>query len=187
MPVNSFAYLLAYFGAERRVDQISRADARTFKTTLSDNQLKGVSRTGREMGPATVDMHVRNSRTIFNHAVNDDLILFNPFDRLSKAIEVERSWHNIGRDEYEKLIECAPNMNWQLLISLCRLAGLRRGEALNLEWSDINWESNHIRIIAKKEWQSKDRDSRTVPMCPELQRLLLDAYNRAEPGQKTNN
>ena len=77
-----------------------------------------------------------------------------------------------------------PNMNWRLLLSLCRLAGMRRGEALNLTWSDINWEGNNIRIIAKKEWQPKDKNSRNVPLCPELQKLLLDAYNQAQPGQK---
>lgn len=143
-----------------------------------------MSKTSREMGSVTVDMHIRNSRTIFNHAVNDDIILFNPFDRLSKTVKAERAWHYVSGNEYEKLVDFAPNVNWQLLISLCRLAGLRRGEALNLEWSDVNWESNHIRIIAKEEWQPKDKKSRRVPICPELQKLLLEAYDRAKPRQK---
>ncbi|MHC4574714.1 MAG: tyrosine-type recombinase/integrase [Planctomycetota bacterium] len=177
-------YLLAYFGAERRIDQISRADARGFKTALADNRFKSASKTGRAMGPVTVDMHIRNSRAIFNHAVNDDIILFNPFDRLSSTAKAERAWHYVSQDEYEKLIESAPNVNWRLLIALCRLAGLRRGEALNLEWSDIDWERTLIRVVAKENWQPKDKDSRRVPICPELQRLLLDAYNHAKPGQR---
>jgi integrase len=176
-------YLLAYFGSDKRIDQISRAGARAFKTTLAENCLKGVSKTGRAMGTVTVDMHIRNCRTIFNHAVEDDIILFNPFDRLSNATKVERDWHYVTKDEYDRLVDATQNMNWRLLISLCRLAGMRRGEALNLAWSDINWESNYIRIIAKKEWQPKDKNPRNIPLCPELQKILLEAYNRAESGQ----
>lgn len=176
-------YLVAYFGAERRIDQISRADARAFKTALADNRLMSISKTGREMGPATVDKHIRNARTIFNQAVNDDIVLFNPFNRLSKTAIVKRDWHYVTPEEYQLLMEAA-SQKMKLLIALCRLAALRRGEALALEWSDIDWANNRLQIIAKKTWQPKDKDSRKVPICPELQTLLLEAYNGAKTGQK---
>jgi integrase len=120
------------------MDQISRADARAFKTALADNRLMGASKTDRKMGPATVDKHIRNARTIFNQAVNDDIVLFNPFDRLSKTAIVERDWPYVTPEEYQLLMEAA-SQKMKLLIALCRLAALRRGEPLALEWSDIDW------------------------------------------------
>lgn len=176
-------YLLGFFGEQRRIDQISRADARTFKTALADGELKHISKRPRDLAPAGVDINIRNARTMFNFAVTDDILLYNPFDRLSSAVMVERNWHYVTNDEYEKLTACSP-LKLRLLIALCRLAALRRGEALNLEWHDVDWENNHIRIIAEEDWQPKDKDKRIVPICPELQALLLEAYNAADTGSE---
>ncbi len=105
------------------------------------------------------------------------------FSRSKVLRSIERDWHYVTSDEYEKLMACSP-LKLKLLIALCRLAALRRGEALNLEWSDVDWENNRIRIIADEEWQPKDKDKRMVPICPELQALLLEAYNAAETGSE---
>jgi len=43
-------------------------------------------------------------------------------------------------EELDKLLDACHNVGWKMLIALCRIAGLRRGEALRLLWSDINWE-----------------------------------------------
>jgi integrase len=174
-------YLLGFFGENRRIDQISRTDARAFKAALANGDLMHISKKPRDLGPATVDIHIRNCNTMFNRAVDDDIIIYNPFDRLSSAVKVERDWHYVTREEYEKMMRFAP-MKFRLLISLCRLAGLRRGEALNLRWYDIDWEHNRVRIIAKEEWLPKDREKRIVPVCPELQSILLGAYDEAEAG-----
>jgi len=88
-----------------------------------------------------VCLHVRNAKTIFNHAVRDDLILLNPFGRLkSTAAEPDKDWKYVRLEELDKLLDACQNVGWKMLIALCRLAGLRRGGALQLLWSDINWE-----------------------------------------------
>ena len=66
-----------------------------------------------------------------------------------------------------------------MLIALCRLAGLRRGEALRLLQSDINWEKHHFTVIAEKTGRR-----RVVPIGPKLYQLLLDAFDKAEEGQE---
>jgi len=177
-------YLLAFFGENCQIDQISRINARMFKTALANGDLKYVSKRPRDLKPATVDLHIRNARTMINRAVEDEVVLFNPFRKLAKAVKVEKSWYYVTPQDYKNLMEAAPNLNWRLLISLCRLAGLRIGEALNLEWEDIDWNRNCLRVIAKVGWRPKDRDPRTPPLCRELQQLLLEAYEVAEPGQE---
>jgi integrase len=121
---------------------------------------------------------------MFNRAVEDDILLSNPFEKLSTAVKVEKKWYYVTPADYQKLMEAAPNPNWRLLISLCRLTGLRSGEALRLEWEDIDWDRNCLKVMAKEDWRPKDKDPRTPPLCPELQKLLLQAYEVAKPGQK---
>jgi integrase len=60
---------------------------------------------------------------------------------------------------------------------------LRRGEALNLEWHNIDWVHNRLRVIGRDDWQTKDRQARVVPVCPELSSLLLDAFEQADEKQ----
>ena len=65
---------------------------------------------------------------------------------------------------------------------MTRHADLRRGEALNLHWNQIDWDCSRLTIIATDEWRPKDRDSRVVPIVPALYGLLLDAFEAAETG-----
>lgn len=178
-------YLKAFFGENKCLEDIQRMDARSFKTALTDGSLKPFSQRPQDLKAATVDTHIRNVRTFFNHALADDLVLYNPFDRLSQNIPVERSWPYIGLNQVAKLLTASPTIHWRLLFSLCRLAGLRRSEALNLEFVDIDWERSMMHIIAKEVWTPKQKKSRWVPMCQDLQQLLAQAYEEAKPGQKT--
>lgn len=178
-------YLVEFYGASRSIGQITRADARAFKTALASGKLKPQYKKIEALKPASVEKNIRNARTIFGIAAKDDVILFNPFDRLSETVKVDQNWHWISPAEYKQLIAYAkPRL--RLIISLCRLAGLRRDEAVNLEWAEIDWAKNRLQIIAKQDgsWQPKDKDSRIVPIDPELQNILLTAYEAAEDGQR---
>jgi integrase len=64
-------------------------------------------------------------------------------------------------------------------IALCRLAGLRRGEALNLRWSDIDWQRHRLTVIAQKTGRR-----RIVPIDPKLYQLLLDTFDQAEEKEE---
>ncbi len=178
-------YLKGFFGENKSLDDIQRAEARAFKTALTDGSLKQFSQRPQDLKAPTIDTHIRNARTFFNHALSDDLILYNPFDRLSQNTPIERSWPYIDLEKIGRLLAASPSIHWQMLFSLCRLAGLRRSEALNLEFQDIDWERNMLHIIAKEVWTPKQRRSRWVPMCQDLQDLLARAYEESPPGQKT--
>ena len=41
---------------------------------------------------------------------------------------------------------------------------------------------NRILIIAREDWQPKEKERRIVPMCPELQAILSKVYSDAEAG-----
>jgi len=124
-------------------------------------------------------MHIRNSRTMFNRAIEDDIVLFNPFEKLSKVVRVKKDWHYIKLDEFYRLLQACPNQAWQTLLTLCRLAGLRQGEALTLTWRDVNWENERLTV-----WAPKTKKARVVPIAPELLPLLRDAFELAKEGER---
>jgi hypothetical protein len=140
-------YLEAFFGSHRRLETISRAEARAFKTALANNELAQVKKQQHRKEPLaspTVDQHIRNARTIFNHAKNDDLITFNPFDRLAEGKPIVKDWHYVDLAELGKLMAAA-RPAWQLLFALARLAALRLEEALELPWRKIDWTNRRLR------------------------------------------
>jgi integrase len=172
-------YLKKFFGEEIYINHINRAIASNWRAAMAKGELSFHTK-GKPMAEASVCIHTRNAKTIFNHAVRDDLILFNPFGRLKgNAPEPDKDWKYVSLEELDKLLDACPNIGWKALIALCRLAGLRRGEALELNWSAINWQEHHFTVIAEKTGRR-----RIVPIVPKLYQLLLEAFDQAGEGQK---
>jgi len=170
------AFLLAHFGTDIRIDKINRAGARDWWVALTKGQLPQRKRPA----SATVCQHVRNAKVIFNHALKDDLILYNPFDRLNGNAPIpDKNWKYVSRDELRLLLAACPSMSWCMLLALCRLAGLRQGEALTLPWSFIDWGNRRVKVMPQKRGYP-----RIAPIDPELHNLLLDAFSLISKGQQ---
>ena len=171
-------YLLEFFGEDVRINRISRPMAADWRAAMASGKLV-LNKNGKKNKEASVCIHVRNAKTMFNQAVQEDLIMFNPFDRLKgMAREPDKNWKYVSIEELDKLLDACPNLGWKLQIALCRLAGLRRGEALNLNWADIDWDHHRLMVIAEKT-----NRQRIVPIEPKLYHLLLDAFAQTEEGE----
>jgi integrase len=167
-------YLLKFFDGSVRIGRITRVMATDWRAAMASGKLV-LNRKGKKNKEASVCIHVRNAKTAFNSAVREDLIMFNPFDRLKGASrEPDKNWKYVSLEELDKLLDACRNQGWKLMIALCRLAGLRRGEAFNLSWSDIDWEGHRLTVIAEKTSRQ-----RIVPIEPKLYQLLLDAFDQA--------
>ncbi len=81
-------------------------------------------------------------------------------------------------DELTKLFDACPNIGWRVFLPLCRVAGLRRGEALDASWDDVDWNHQRLAVIAKKTGKK-----RVVPIEPNLHDLLIEMWESAEPGE----
>ena len=121
---------------------------------------------------------------MFNRAAQEDLIPFNPFDRLKGNSPIpEKEWADIDDEKFQKLLDACPNSGWHVLLCLCRYAGLRRGEALRLKWSEIEWEDPPKLIVMPEDGLTITKQRRrVVPIEPRLHTVLLDAFDATEPG-----
>jgi len=110
-----------------------------------------VNRCRGPMSETTVCDNTKYAKAIFKQAVEDDLILFTPCDRLrSSAPNPVKNWPYVSWADFEKLIAACANQRWRCMIAVCRLAGLRRGEAASLPWAAVDWEKRRLTIYAEK-------------------------------------
>ncbi len=171
--------LLMFFSGNVRIDRITRAMTADWRAAMANGKLV-LNQKGKKNKEVTVCIHVRNAKTAFNHAIREDLIVFNPFDHLKgNTREPDKNWKYLSIEELDKLLDSCPNWGWKLQIALCRLAGLRRGEASSLTWSDIDWQNHRLKVIAEKTSRQ-----RIVPIEPKLYVSLLDAFGQAKNGEE---
>ncbi len=170
-------YLIGRFGEGRRLDAITPADARDFRTTLAAGGMAKHNKRATKSAPSlkTVDRHIREAKTIFNRAIDDGLLDVNPFEKIKSQTSDQRDWNYVDDSKIQKLIEVA-KPGWKLMFGLARWAGLRREETIRLTWKQVDMENQTICIVAHSdvhgEWQPKDKALRMVPMSKRLHALL---------------
>ena len=81
------------------------------------------------------------------------------------------------------MIASCPDAEWRLLVGLARFGGLRiPSEALSLRWEHVNRERNELFIPSPKTEHHEGRESRLIPLFPELRLLLQEAFEQAPGG-----
>jgi len=120
--------------------------------------------------PATVNRIMCRLRHMFNKAVEWELLDESPMERLRFLPENNARLRYLSMDECGKLLEgcIAPHM--RALATVALHTGMRLGEILNLEWSDLDFASGSILIR-----DSKNGQPRHVPMDSTV-RTLLSSY-----------
>lgn len=177
------ALLREHFGADVRIDRIKRDDAAGFVAWLSRRKKPR----GEELvTESTVRKHVTISKVIFGHAVRLDLVPFNPFDReKSSAPKVDKDWRYVTVEETDRILETCPSDGWRVLTGLCRFAGLRLGEALRLDWPEVDWDDRSLTVKTERGHETTKQRRRVVPITPKLHAILLAAFEAAPPGARS--
>ena len=81
------------------------------------------------------------------------------------------------------MLEACPDAQWRLLFALSRFGGLRcPSEHLSLRWANVDWERGRMTVRSPKTEHFEGRDSRVVPIFPELRPYLDQVWEEAEPG-----
>lgn len=169
----TFRYLIEFVGDGIRLDKFTHAQAEDFKLWLG----RCSGRQAAKLSPQTVASHIRNAKVIFSIAKRRRMIGANPFDDISGAApKVDKQWAKITRADLERILEACPDRYWRCLFALARLAGLRRGEAVGLQWSEIDWNTRRMRPSGKT-------GPRTVPIEPRLMEILRESWEAAELGE----
>ncbi len=74
-------------------------------------------------------------------------------------------------DEVQLIIQRAPT-ELRPLFTFLAYTGTRIGEALHLQWNDVDFQNGVIHIRAKEGWKPKSGDDRVIPMAGDVVRVV---------------
>lgn len=187
------AYLLRFFDPNVSIEKITRSGATDWRAWMTRQPAR--PKKGEKDDPdaprlseASVCRHVRAAKTIFAFAVDEDLVPFNPFDRLKGTpAQHDAEFELVDRAALEKILDQCPDDHWKAIFALCRLAGLRQGEARRLRWGDIDWDARTLAILPEADEQGRRRETtkqrrRDVPIEPRLYEILDECFHEADDG-----
>jgi integrase len=109
-------------------------------------------------------------------AKRDDLIARNPLDSLRRPTGRTAESRHLERDEALRLLAAARGDRFEALWIVMLSTGIRRGEAVGLEWSDVDLDGGTIRIrrtVSRVDGvgllvgePKTERGRRTIPLPP---------------------
>ena len=167
-------HILNYFGKETLLANIRFIDLETYRNHLKDSLT--VKKTIRKH--ASVNRAISCLRHIFAKGVEWDMIEQNPFSRGKSLIlkENNKRLRFLTEDEIPKLLDACPRY-LRNIVECALNTGMRRGEILSLNWSQIH---NGFIYLDK----TKTMEPRQVPVNDTLEALFKKI--RKENGLKSN-
>ena len=161
-----------FFDESRKVDEIGKRDAQRFADELSKRMV--------EASKAGV---IRDVRRVFNWGVDAELCEKNPFNGIKRG-----SFRNKAREyyvsiqDYRAMLDACPSPMWRVVLALYRIGGLRFEEALRAQWSDVDFARGRLLVHSPKTERYKGRESRVVPLFPELRSELEKLWDETPEG-----
>lgn len=138
----------------------------------------------------TANNHLVLLKTMFKHARKWKFIQVSPTDDIEPAKTETKEMDFLEPSEIRLLIKHSEEP-YRTLFMTAILTGMRRGELLGLQWGDVDWQANQIRVRRSLFWQTnaeaKEQKSekravlgtpktkksiRSIVMSPELKKAL---------------
>ena len=181
---DAFQNLTDFFGADKPLQAIAPKDASDF-----EHYLRTAAYNGAGYSKATVKKRIQRVKQFFIEARRLKWIIENPFDGIQGGnLANPKKWLYISKEIVLEVMENTPDLQTRARIALSRFAGARgESEYRPLEWNAdwIQWSADGkqgtVRLYRKKTEESGYRDT-IIPMVPELEAVLRDLFDSAEPG-----
>ncbi|MBQ2850543.1 MAG: tyrosine-type recombinase/integrase [Thermoguttaceae bacterium] len=148
-----------FFDEKQPVDEATKVDAEEWRRAIIDAGY----------AEATAAGAVKCVRSVYNWAVDSNLIESHPFDAVYRgSFKNKKREFFVSREWYVKLLENCPDQDWRTILALCRIGGLRcPSEVLEARWDDVNWEKERFAVRDRKR-----KTTRVIPLFPELREEL---------------
>lgn len=154
----------------KMVKDISHKDIENFIFSLKTKGLCNVS----------INEQLQLLRVIFNYGIENKFITTSPILKSDKLKEEKKGINVLDEKQMQKFLEIAKkkNIKTYALLATALYTGIRRGELLALEWSDIDFKNSRIKInkqVYKQEKSTtKSNTSRYVDIPANLISILQE-------------
>ena len=186
--------ILPYLGSFP-LDKIKPTDLMNFYDMLeNDTQIKRIAknngqRTLKPLSPKTILEHHRLISAMLQNAVYWQLLPSNPARRVKPPKTKKPKMEFFNDDECKLLIQSlteltGSKLKYKVAILLDIFSGIRRGELIGLEWSDVDFKNETININKSTQYLPEngifDKDTKTessnriVPIPDYITKTLLE-------------
>jgi len=156
------AVIRDFFGPRKIIREIGREDVESFQLARKNTP----TRNGRGRSSATVNRELAVLHRFFNKAVSWGLVASNPATGIKSLPESRGRVRFLTVEEAGRLLDASPAHLRPIV--LCALeTGMRRGEILNMRWSDLDLERRVLFV-----GETKTGIPRYVPISTCLKEML---------------
>lgn len=124
----------------------------------------------------TVNVNLKIIRAAFNQAKRDGLVDSNAAEQVTLLKRKRSSSRRPFTLEEMKTVLASADEEWRGMILVGIYTGLRLGDIAQLKWSNVELDTNEIRLVTGKT----DRDM-GIPMAKTLQSFFAEFRKNAEP------
>lgn len=148
--------------------------------------------------PATVAKKLRHLKRLFQLGVKRKQLEENPLRYIDMPKSRKKKIRTYSDVECQRMAKVSRQYcqewnlqyrpQWDLMIIIALMTGMRRAELWNCTWSDIDFEEQVINITPKENtestwrWDIKDADERTLPLTDEVTQFLVDQQSKQPEG-----
>ncbi|MBO4419666.1 MAG: site-specific integrase [Oscillospiraceae bacterium] len=177
--------LIEYFGPRKKLTAI---DAEAVKRYIKYCNTEAKTKRGESYSPTTTQHHFNTLRSILEYARRFKYVQFDPCQDLNQNEKPKRTKKKIdflAPDDAKALLKALETepLFWRAFMNLLITTGLRRGEAVALQWGDIDVDKKTITVQRNVTIDSnslnkyhvgatKTGEVRTVPVSPRVLALL---------------
>ncbi len=147
------ATLLAHFG-DLPWDRCDLNSSEDYRLKRAKDVNKRTKRVG--ICAATRNREMRTAQACFSYAVKRGLIPRNPLSGMQDEPTINERDFAIPQEQVALLMRAArPQLRWFLV--LLSETGMRRGELLTMEWTEVNLDLGLLKVLAHKAKAGKER------------------------------
>jgi len=114
-----------------------------------------------------------NLSSLFQYAVNNELLTVNPVSKIKPFRLPEKQPLFFSETEFNELLRATPSHNLRNLYEVAFLTGLRLMELLSLQWSQIDFK-NQLITLDNRTTLTKSKKVRTIPLNLRCLQILTE-------------
>lgn len=166
----SVKHLQAYFAGKRSAEITPEAIEDYIKTRRQE-----LSKLRKPTSPASINRELAALSKMFSLAIRHKKADKNPVMAVERLQEHNVRDRVLSLEEFQRLLDAAPNYLRPILL-LAHDTAMRRGEILNLRWSQVDLKHGFIHL---EGLDTKTQEGRLVPLNDRLTNALKDVMHSA--------
>ncbi len=157
--------IMDYFEENTPAQKILPQTIEKFKETL---------RIERNLKNSSINRYLEILSKMFNLGIDNGLITQNPVSKVKKLQEDNHKIRFLTTEEENRLYKALPDF-LKPIVTVALQTGMRKGEILNLQWNNIDFEYGFIELL-----KTKTGKARKIPISDKLMEILKNQEKESD-------